>query len=82
MKKNSTQKKTLIFFLILCVSFFIYCLLGVIQTVFLFGVGPNFSTDRLSLNLKIWGGFAIVSFCLSICLCLWLYSIRKGRNPQ
>ena len=56
--------------------FGVYCLVGVLQTIDFAG-GPNYSPQRATLNLNIWGGGTLVSI-VALIICSIIYK-REGR---
>ena len=73
-KKGNMKKVALIFLLILGAFLAVYGLLGVYQAIFLFGSGPNFSQDRFTSNLTIFGVVTVLGFGVSV------YAVRRLRR--
>jgi hypothetical protein len=68
--------KTKIALLTTSILVFFCSVLGIFQAMSL-SAEPNYSRDRLLTNLEVWGVVSVVSFVLSIYLCLKLFAARR-----
>jgi hypothetical protein len=73
MLNQKTKRRALALGMAMCVSLFIYSLMGLLQAIFLFGAGPGFSENRFITNLEIWGTTAALS------LGLFFYLVMRYR---